>query len=84
MSAFGQSVRSYWANKKFKIFVANPIKQVHERYDFIRWRRVPFKLNPAHDTSSGLDAKKNRSSCKWFRAPEYFRLKENIFLNRTD
>ena len=83
MSASGQNFRSYWANKKFKIFAANPIKQVHEGCDFILCRRFPFKLNPADGTSNGLDPKKNRSSSKWFRAPECFQLKENIFLSRT-
>ena len=59
MSASGQNFRSYWANKKSKIFAANPIKQVHEGCNFIRCRRFPFKLNLVDDTSNGLDPKKN-------------------------
>ena len=33
--------------KKFKILVANRIQQMHENSEFIQWRYMPSKDNPA-------------------------------------
>ena len=55
--------------KKFKIFLANRIQQIHEITNVSQWRYVPSKMNPADDASRGLDANKNRSSSKWFKGP---------------
>ena len=57
--------------KKFKIFVANRIQQIHEGSKISQWRYVPSKMNPADDASRGLDANKNTSSSKWFKGPEF-------------
>ena len=56
--------------KKFKIFVANQIQQVHEGSSISHWRYVASKMNPADDASHALDADKNTSSSKWFKGPE--------------
>ena len=42
--------------KKFKIFVANRIQQIHEGSNVSQWRYVPSKMNPADDASRRLDA----------------------------
>ena len=42
--------------KKFKIFVANWIQQIHEGSNVSQWRYVPSKMNPADDASRRLDA----------------------------
>ena len=42
--------------KKFKIFVANQIQQIHEGSNVSQWRYVPSKMNPADDASRRLDA----------------------------
>ena len=57
--------------KKFKIFVANRIQQIHEGSSISQWRHVPSKINPADDASRGLDANKNTSSSKWFKGLEF-------------
>ena len=57
--------------KKFKIFVANRIQQIHEGSNVSQWRYVPSKMNPADDASHGLDAHKNTFSSKWFKGLEF-------------
>ena len=57
--------------KKFKIFVANRIQQIHEGSNVSQWRYVPSKMNPADDASRGLDANKNTSSSNWFQEPGF-------------
>ena len=57
--------------KKFNIFVANRIQQIHEGCNVSQWRYVPSKIKPADDASGGLDANKNTSSSKWFKGPEF-------------
>ena len=57
--------------KKFKIFVANRIQQIHEGSNASQWRYVPSKMNPADNSSRRLDANKNTSSSKWFQVPEF-------------
>ena len=57
--------------KKFKIFVANRIQQIHEGSNASQWRYVPSKMDPADNSLRGLDANKNTSSSKWFRVPEF-------------
>ena len=57
--------------KKFKIFLANQIQQIHEGSNVSQWRYVPSKMNPADDASRGLYANKNTSSSKWFKGPEF-------------
>ena len=50
--------------KKFKIFVANRMQQIHEGSNINQWRYVPSKINPADYASCGIDANKNTSSSK--------------------
>ena len=57
--------------KKFKIFVTNRIQQIHESSNASQWRYVPSKMNPADDSSCGLDGNKNTSSSKWFKGQEF-------------
>ena len=57
--------------KKFKIFLANQIQQIHEGSNVSQWRYVPSKMNPADDASHGLDANKNTYFSNWFKGPEF-------------
>ena len=57
--------------KKFKIFIANRIQQIHEGSNVNQLRYVPSKMNPADDASRRLDANKNTPSSKWFKGPEF-------------
>ena len=57
--------------KRFKIFVANRIQQIHEGSNVSQWRYVPSKMYPADDTSRGLDANKNKSFSNWFKGPKF-------------
>ena len=66
-----KAVLGYINTKKFKIFVANRIQQVHEGTNINQWIYIPSKMNPADDASSKLDANKNTSSSKWFKGSEF-------------
>ena len=57
--------------KKFKIFGANRIQQIHKSSNVSKWRYVSFKMNPGDDASRGSDANKNKSSSKWFKEEEF-------------
>ena len=57
--------------KKFKIFVANRIQQIHEGSNVSQWRYVPSKMNQADDASHRLDSNKNTSSSYWFKGTEF-------------
>ena len=57
--------------KKFKIFVANQIQQIHEGSNINQCRYVPSKMNPADQVPRRLDANKNKSSSKWFKVPDF-------------
>ena len=59
------------STKKFKIFVANRIQQIHESTNINQWIYIPSKMNPADDAWRGLDANKNTSSSKWFKGSEF-------------
>ena len=64
--------------KRFKIFVANGIRQKHETCRMEQWRSVPSKLNPADHGSYGLgiaDAEGQKS--RWIHGPKFLWQKEN-------
>ena len=58
--------------KKFKIFVANRIQQIHENSEVNQWRYVPSKNNPADHASRGLiDANSGRKCSTWINGPQF-------------
>ena len=70
--------------KKFKIFVANRIQQIHEGSNVGERRYVPSKMNLADDASRGLDPYKSTSSSRWFKGPDFLWRNETSWpLERT-
>ena len=58
--------------KKFKIFVANRIQQIHENSGVNQWRYVPSKDNPADHASCGLIDANSRGKCSaWVNGPQF-------------
>ena len=57
--------------KRFKIFVANRILQIHKSCRVEQWRYVPSKLNPADHASYGLGiADVEGQTSTWIHGPK--------------
>ena len=66
--------------KRFKIFVANRIHQIHESCRVEQWRYVPSKLNPADHASCGLRiADVEGQTSTWIHGPKFLWQKENTW-----
>ena len=64
--------------KRFKIFVANRIHQIHESCRVEQWRYVPSKLNPADHALCGLRiADVEGQTSTWIHGPKFLWQKEN-------
>ena len=71
--------------KKFKIFVANRIQQIHEGSNASQWRYVPSRMNPTDDVLRGVDANKNTSSSTWFKGSKFLCHNETFWeVERTE
>ena len=58
-------------SKRFKIFVANRVQQIHQYTLPSQWMYIPTKENPADDASRGLDATRKDKVQRWFHGPEF-------------
>ena len=57
--------------KKFKIFVANRIQQIHKNSEVSQWKYVPSKDNPADHASRGLIDGNSGGKCStWVNGPQ--------------
>ena len=75
-------VRGYIQNstKRFKIFVANRVHQIHESYRVEQWRHVPAKLNPTDHASCGLEiADAEGQASTWIHVPKFLWQKEKTW-----
>ena len=68
-------VLQYIANneRRFHVFVANRIAEIHARSEPSDWHHVPTKENPADDCSRGLDPEELQAE-RWQRGPEFLQL----------
>ena len=57
--------------KRFKVLVANRVQQIRESRDFVQWRDIPSKMNPADYASRGLPRSSNEQVHVWFNGPEF-------------
>ena len=58
--------------KKFKIFVASRIQQIHENSVVNQWSYVPSKDNPADHASRGLIDVNSGGKCStWVNGPQF-------------
>ena len=67
------SVLGYVKNQKSRCstFVANRVAVIHELSEDSQWRYVPSQLNPADDTSRGLDRKAPLQCQRWKSGPGF-------------
>ena len=74
-------VLSYINNesKRFKVFVANRVQMIRDHSDPSQWYHVNTKLNPADDTSRGLDAANMSKVKRWYNGPEFLWLPEETW-----
>ena len=58
--------------KRFRIFVANKIHQIHKSCRVEQWRYVPSKRNPADHASCGLGvADVEEQTSTWIHGPKF-------------
>ena len=61
------------SERRFHVFVANRITEIHARSDPSDWHHVPTKENPADDCSRGLDPEGLQTK-RWQGGPEFLHL----------
>ena len=66
-------------SKRFKVFVANRVQQIHENTSINQWAYVPTSDNPADDASRGLDAVKQSPDSRWFNGPSFLWKTEDLW-----
>ena len=73
------SVLQYIRNnaKRFQVFVANRVAQIHANSDPSQWRHVDTKSNPADIASRGLMPDQLNKADIWFQGPPFLRLSES-------
>ena len=66
-------VLGYIANdsRRFHVFVANRLQQIHEHTVQSQWRRVDTKENPADIASRGVSADELLKNSEWFNGPSF-------------
>ena len=79
-------VLQYIANesRRFHVFVANRVAEIHDLTRKEQWRHVPGALNPADDCSRGLAASELATDCRWLRGPDFLRKDEENWPPRQD
>ena len=58
-------------SKRFKIFVANRVQEIHDFSSPSQWRHVAGHNNPADLASRGMDSGKLLDCALWFRGPSF-------------
>lgn len=57
--------------RRFHALVANRVTKVCKQSKPEHWRHVPSTLNPADDTSRGLQGNSLNQSCRWMQGPAF-------------
>ena len=58
-------------SRRFPVFIANRLTEIHEVTKVQQWRHVPGSLNPADDGSRGVDIDYFQPGCRWLSGPEF-------------
>ena len=58
-------------NRRFPVFVANRITEIHEVTTIEQWRHVPGALNLADEGSRGVAIDYFEPGCRWLSGPEF-------------
>ena len=70
-------------SKRFKIFVANRIQEIHDVSQSSQWRHISGQLNPADLASRSLKGAEIIDSQLWFQGPPFLH-QENLILPDTE
>ena len=68
--------------RRFHIFVANRVQQIHDMTDVSNWRYVPTDRNPADVASRGADVDELQGSTSWWNGPRF--LSSGKLLEQSD
>ena len=75
-----QIVLAYISNdvKRFHVYVANRVQTIRSYSSVDSWRYVPTKVNPADDSSRGINIDKlvDINHCRWFKGPAFLYQKD--------
>ena len=76
-------VLHYLKNEKrrFQTFVANRVQEIRENSRPTEWNHVPGTLNPADDTSRGINPSELARNHRWLRGPEFLWQPESSWPN---
>ena len=70
-----QIVLAYISNeaKRFHVYVANRVQAIRSYSSVDSWRYVPTEVNPADDSSRGINIDKlvDINDCRWFKGPTF-------------
>ena len=78
-----KAVLGYIANesRRFRIFVANRVQEIHDSSDTKAWHHVASKTNPADIASRGATADELLHADKWWHGPEFLCSSSSLPLN---
>ena len=75
-----QIVLAYISNeaKRFHVYVANRVQTIRSYSSVDSWRYVPTEVNPADDSSRGINVDKlvDINDCRWFKGPAFLYQKD--------
>jgi hypothetical protein len=57
--------------RRFQVFVANRLNEIHDVSSPSQWNHVPGPVNPADDGSRGMNIPAMLSSGRWWHGPEF-------------
>ena len=57
--------------KRFHVFVAHRVQEIHDLTDVNSWHYVEANSNPNDDASRGLRVCQLQSDCRWFIGPSF-------------
>ncbi|KAK3714890.1 hypothetical protein QZH41_001884 [Actinostola sp. cb2023] len=63
-------------SRRFSVFVANRLTEIHENSSPVQWRHVPGRQNPADEGSRGTDIQYFQQGCRWWNGPDFLWLPE--------
>ena len=70
--------------KRFKVYVANRVKLIHDHSDLMQWNYIESKKNPASDTSRGvLPSNAAKVKC-WVNAPKFLWKEESTWPSQNE
>ena len=75
-----QIVLAYISNeaKRFHVYVANRVQTIRSYSSVDSWRYVPTEVNPADDSSRGINIDKlvDSNDCRWLKGPAFLYQKD--------